>query len=145
MLLLSDGNRAEGRLTSAEMSQLLGMHINTVDRIRKRLVLEGEQPALDRKPRATPPILPKIDGHAEVARRLEIHRTPRNGSWLNVAEIELCVLSRQCLDRRIVTRAELTRATEAWEVERNADGSKVSWRFTTEDARIRLMHLYPQI
>jgi hypothetical protein len=85
---------------------------------------------------------------AEQARRLrerlEIHYTPRSGSWLNVAEIELAALSKQCLDRRIGSAAELARQVGAWEQERNADGSKVQWRFTTNDARIRLRHLYPQ-
>jgi DDE superfamily endonuclease len=80
-----------------------------------------------------------------LARRLEIHHTPRNGSWLNVAEIELSVLSRQCLDRRIGSSAQLVRETKAWEAARNADGSRVIWRFTTEDARTRLWHLYPQL
>jgi hypothetical protein len=80
-----------------------------------------------------------------LARRLEIHYTPRNGSWLNVAEIELSVLARQCLGRRIGSRAELAAEVAAWEAERNADGSRVVWRFTTPDARIKLKHLYPQI
>jgi hypothetical protein len=86
---------------------------------------------------------------AEVAhrlsQRLDIHYTPRSGSWLNVAEIELGTLSRQCLDRRIGSAAELSRETAAWERVRNADGSTVQWRFTTADARIRLRHLYPQV
>lgn len=86
---------------------------------------------------------------AEVAhrlsQRLEIHYTPRSGSWLNVAEIELGVLSRQCLDRRIGSAAELSRETAAWQRMRNAEGSTVQWRFTTADARIRLRHLYPQV
>jgi hypothetical protein len=80
-----------------------------------------------------------------LARRLEIHHTPRNGSWLNVAEIELSVLGRQCLDRRISSEAELDSECAAWERARNAEGCPVSWRFTTEDARIKLSHLYPQI
>lgn len=79
-----------------------------------------------------------------LARRLEIHYTPRKGSWLNVAEIELSVLARQCLDRRIGSPGELQAEVAAWEVDRNADGSRVIWRFTTADARIKLRHLYPQ-
>jgi hypothetical protein len=79
-----------------------------------------------------------------LARRLEIHYTPRNGSWLNVAEIELSVLTRQCLARRIATRAELAREIARWERDRNADASRVVWRFRTEDARIKLRHLYPR-
>lgn len=81
----------------------------------------------------------------ELARRLEIIYTPRNGSWLNVAEIELSVLSRQCLDRRIATAEVLQSECAAWEAARNAEGSRVVWRFTTADARIKLRHLYPQI
>ena len=76
--------------------------------------------------------------------RLEIHYTPRNGSWLNIAEIELSVLSRQCLDRRIGSASELARELASWQNQRNTDASVVKWRFTTEDARIRLRHLYPQ-
>jgi hypothetical protein len=80
-----------------------------------------------------------------LARRLDIHHTPRSGSWLNVAEIELSVLARQCLGRRIATAAELRAEVTAWERRRNADGSRVVWRFTTRDARIKLRHLYPHI
>lgn len=86
---------------------------------------------------------PAEEAH-RLARRLEIHYTPRNGSWLNVAEIELSVLSRQCLDRRIASPAELDAEIAAWQRERNAEGSRVIWRFRTEDARIKLKHLYPQ-
>ena len=78
-----------------------------------------------------------------MARRLEIYHTPRNGSWLNVAEIELSVLSEQCLDRRISTVAELKNELEAWPQERNRTASKVIWRFSTENARVKLKHLYP--
>jgi hypothetical protein len=85
---------------------------------------------------------------AEVAhrlrQRLEIHYTPRSGSWLNVAEIELSILSRQCLDRRIGSAEDLAREVAAWQEKRNAENSTVKWRFTTADARIRLRHLYPQ-
>lgn len=80
-----------------------------------------------------------------LARRLEIHYTPRNGSWLNVAEIELSVLARQCLDRRIGSAAELAQELAAWEADRNADRSGVTWQFTTADARIRLRSLYPPV
>jgi hypothetical protein len=87
---------------------------------------------------------PADEAH-RLARRLEIHYTPRNGSWLNVAEIELSVLTRQCLDRRIGSPAQLQRELAAWEVERNAAQTILSWRMTTSDARIKLRHLYPQI
>jgi len=79
-----------------------------------------------------------------LARRLEIHYTPRHGSWLNVAEIELSVLSRQCLEQRIGTAEELGAAIQAWQRERNAERCRVHWRFTTDNARIKLAHLYPQ-
>jgi transposase len=65
VLLWSDGNRPGGRLTRDEIAERLGMHVNTVDRLRKRFVLEGEAPALNRKPRTTPPVPPKIDGRVE--------------------------------------------------------------------------------
>lgn len=77
--------------------------------------------------------------------RLEIHHTPKHGSWLNIAEIELSVLSRQCLDRRIPDADTLTREVAAWEQARNANLHPVNWRFTTSDARIKLKRLYPSI
>ena len=78
-----------------------------------------------------------------IADRLEIHYTPKHGSWLDMAEIELSILSRQCLDRRIDNAEELTREVAAWEAERNASKAKVNWRFTTDNARIKLAKLYP--
>src|SRR5262245_47515353 len=78
-----------------------------------------------------------------IAERLEIHHTPKHGSWLNVAEIELSVLARQCLDRRIGDAEELQREAAAWEEERNERGVEVRWRFTTAEARIKLHRLYP--
>lgn len=79
-----------------------------------------------------------------LAQRLEIHYTPVHGSWLNVAEIELSVLSRQCLNRRIGSTQQLRSEVAAWVQERNADKSRVVWQFKTADARIKLRHLYPQ-
>ena len=78
-----------------------------------------------------------------LARKLEIHFTPKHGSWLNVAEIELSVLSRQCLDRRIPDLPTLDREVAAWQHRRNAAGGRIDWQFTTADARIKLKHLYP--
>lgn len=75
--------------------------------------------------------------------KLEIHYTPKHGSWLNMAEIEFSVLSRQCLDRRIGTEEELVREVTAWVNARNASGATVNWQFTTADARIKLRRLYP--
>jgi hypothetical protein len=80
-----------------------------------------------------------------LADRLELHYTPKHGSWLNMAEIELAVLAEQCLDRRLADRAILEREVAAWQAARNASGRGVNWRFTTEDARIKLKHLYPTI
>jgi hypothetical protein len=87
---------------------------------------------------------PAAEAH-RLARRLEIVHTPRSGSWLNVAEIELAALARQCLDRRIGSAAEVDAECAAWERARNAEGSRVRWRFTTADARVKLRHLYPQV
>ncbi len=79
-----------------------------------------------------------------LAKRLEIHYTPKHGSWLNIAEIELSVMTRQCLGRRIPSIAELSHELSAWVQARN-DGQKgVDWQFTTSDARIKLKRLYPQ-
>lgn len=84
------------------------------------------------------------EAHA-LRQRLELHFTPRSGSWLNVAEIELGVLSRQCLNRRIPTTAELQSEIAAWQTERNAGASKVRWQFSIDDARRKLHRLYPQL
>jgi hypothetical protein len=78
-----------------------------------------------------------------LADKLELHHTPRHGSWLNMAEIELAVLTQQCLDRRLADQATLEREVSAWQAARNRAGRGVNWRFTTEDARIKLKHLYP--
>ena len=80
-----------------------------------------------------------------LADRLELHYTPKHGSWLNMAEIELAMLGQQCLDRRLADRATLEREVAAWQAARNDSGRGVDWRFTTEDARIKLKHLYPAI
>ena len=80
-----------------------------------------------------------------IAERIEVHHTPKHGSWLNVAEIELSVLSRQCLDRRIESVDELLKELEPWAEERNDRAVGVKWRFTTADARIKLRRLYPAI
>jgi transposase len=77
--------------------------------------------------------------------KLEFHYTPKHGSWLNMAEIEFSVLSRQCLERRIADRETLAAEVAAWEEERNASGATVDWHFTTADARIKLKHLYPSL
>jgi hypothetical protein len=80
-----------------------------------------------------------------LASRLEIHCTPKHGSWLNMAETELSVLCRQCLDRRIDCKQTMTQEVATWESERNANESTIDWQFTTADARIKLKRLYPSI
>jgi hypothetical protein len=77
--------------------------------------------------------------------KLELHYTPKHGSWLNIAEIELSVLSRQCLDRRVPDMATLGREVTAWEEHRNSAACPVDWRFTTDDARIKLKRLHPSL
>ncbi|MBF0448725.1 MAG: transposase, partial [Magnetococcales bacterium] len=78
-----------------------------------------------------------------IADRLEIHYTPKHGSWLNMAEIEFSALSRQCLDRRIPDKESLQKAVGIWNKRRNATKSKVDWRFSVSDARAKLKKLYP--
>ena len=80
-----------------------------------------------------------------IAERLEIHYTPKHGSWLNMAEIEIGVMARQCLDRRLPDQNTLRREVDAWQERRNQEAIRVNWRFTTEDARIKLKSLYPSI
>lgn len=79
-----------------------------------------------------------------IAERFEIHYTPKHGSWLNMAETEIGVMSRQCLSRRIPTRDDMAFQVKAWTCSRNAANLTVDWQFTTEDARIKLKHLYPK-
>jgi hypothetical protein len=80
-----------------------------------------------------------------IANKLEFHYTPKHGSWLNMAEIELSVLAKQCLDRRISSQDVLAEEVAAWEKRRNDLKAKIDWQFTTEDARIKLKRLYPTI
>ena len=77
--------------------------------------------------------------------RFEWHYTPKHGSWLNMAETELSVLSSQCLDRRIATKQMLTEEVVAWEAARNKHHAKADWQFTTDDARVKLKRLYPSL
>lgn len=96
----------------------------------------------------TPAALYSAFAPAEAKRiwdRLEFHYTPKHGSWLNMAEIELSVLSRQCLDQRIPDQEALKSETAAWEARRNTAKATIEWRFTTVDARIKLKKLYPTL
>jgi len=83
-------------------------------------------------------------GAHRLTNRLEIHNTPKHGSWLNIAECELSVLQRQCLDRRIETAEFLGSEVTAWQADRNQTANKVYWQFTTSDARVKLRRLYPE-
>ena len=78
-----------------------------------------------------------------LADKLEIHHTPKHGSWLNMAEIEIGILSRQCLSEYISTKEAMIQEVSAWQSRRNAQGGTVNWQFTTKDARIKLKKLYP--
>lgn len=80
-----------------------------------------------------------------LAERLEIHYTPKHGSWLNIAEIELSALNGQCLQRRIPTIDLMRREISSWQLHRNNRGAPINWRFTTNDARIKLVRLYPKL
>jgi len=85
---------------------------------------------------------PPAEAH-RLRQKLEFHYTPKHGSWLNMAEIELSVLARQCLHRRIATAATLQRELAAVEAARNAARATIDWQFTTPQARVKLRHLYP--
>lgn len=87
---------------------------------------------------------PPAEAH-RLAARLEIHYTPKHGSWLNIAEIELSALNGQCLQRRIPTIEVMRREISAWQLHRNHRGAPINWHFTTEDARIKLIRLYPKL
>jgi DDE superfamily endonuclease len=87
---------------------------------------------------------PPAMAHA-LARRFEFHHTPAHGSWLNVAELELSALDRQCLDRRLPNRQALAAEVAAWTTARNATPVTIAWQFTTADARIKLKRLYPAL
>jgi transposase len=80
-----------------------------------------------------------------LAQKLEIHYTPKHGSWLNMAEIELSILSRQCLERRVPNFERLEAEVAAWQERRDEKGGKIEWRFSTDDARIKLKRLYPSL
>jgi len=80
----------------------------------------------------------------DLARRLEIHYTPKHGSWLNIAEIELSAMTTQCLDRRIGDIDTLRKELSTWQHNRNSNHKGVKWQFTTQDARIKLHHIYPK-
>ena len=121
------------------MKDLVDIHFPEADLIRV---------VLDNLNVHNPAFLYEVFEPAEAKRildKLEFHFTPKHGSWLNMAEIEFSVLSRQCLDRRIGDEATLIQEITSWEENRNKVKGTVNWQFTTEDARIKLKNLYPSI
>ena len=94
------------------------------------------------KPASLYELFPAVEAR-RLALRFEWHYTPKHGSWLNVAETELSVLSRQCLGQYFLTSEDLAKAVTAWKNSRNNQQKGINWRFTTDDARIKLKHLYP--
>ncbi len=122
-----------------EIKELVDVHYPQADRV--TLVMDNLNTHV-------PASLNEAFGPPEARRlidRLEMVYTPKHGSWLNIAEIELNVLGRQCLGRRVPDKPTLTREAAAWETQRNAEQAKVDWRFTTPDARIKLKRLYPNL
>jgi len=87
----------------------------------------------------------KPERRAVLSERFEIHHAPKHGSWLNMAEIEISTLSRQCLGRHIPSMKEMAAEVRSWVAQRNAEKATVRWQFTAADARIRLRHLYPLV
>ena len=131
------------RRTKADWAQVVRQLVDEDYPDKKRIVL-----VMDNLNTHHPAALYDASEPAEarrIAERLEIHYTPKHGSWLNMAEIELGVLARQCLDRRIPDQETLHGETQAWYSQRNQDAIRVDWRFTTQDARIKLKSLYPSI
>jgi transposase len=133
--------KATGRRTARDLAEVLRELVEEVHEDADRVVLvtdnlnthgpgclyEAFEPARARR----------------IAAKLEWHYTPRHGSWLNVAEVELAALSRQCLGRRIASREDLAREVAAWQDERNEARVTARWQFTTAKARVKLRRLYP--
>jgi hypothetical protein len=124
---------------AACMRDLVDMHFPQAKRIR---VVEDNLNT--HTPAALYEVLPPEEAK-RILDRLEFHYTPKHGSWLNMAEIELSVLNGQCLDRRIADKPTLEKEVAAWEKTRNERRATVNWRFTTAEARIKLKRLYPSL
>ena len=121
------------------MRALVDIHFSQAERI---VLVEDQLNTHD--PAALYEVFPPAEAK-RILDRLELHFTPKHGSWLNMAEIEFSVLSRQCLDRYIPSRTMLVEEVNVWEKDRNTSGATVDWRFTTADARIKLKKLYPTV
>jgi hypothetical protein len=120
------------------MAELVDVHFPEAEKI--RVVLDNLS---THTPAALYDVFPPADAR-RILRKLEFHPTPVHGSWLNMAEIELAVLARQCLHRRIPDATTMAREVAAWEARRNRHPATIDWRFTTKDARIKLKRLYPK-
>ena len=122
---------------AAQMQQLVDVHYPAAERI--RVVMDNLN---THKPASLYEAFPPAEAR-RLLRRLEFHYTPKHASWLDMAEIELSVLTTQCLNRRIPDRESLERDIAAWQRQRNQAGIPVKWRFTLQQARTTLLHLYP--
>ena len=135
--------RVRDRRTAVDWAHVIKEVVDDLYPDAERIVL-----VMDQLNTHTPASLYEAFPPAEAKRladKLELHYTPKHGSWLDMAELELSVLARQCLDDRFPDRDALTAAVAAWEAERNASQVAIDWRFTSADARIKLKHLYPSI
>jgi len=149
ILLLADEGEFGPCKTDAEVVAALQTSVRTVDRV------DGDFPqarrirlVMDNLNTHTGAALYETFPPAEARRlleKLEFHDTPKHASWLNMAEIEIGIMSRQCLNRRIADRAVLAREVAAWETDRNHRQAKIHWTFTIETARRKLNKLYPSI
>jgi Homeodomain-like domain len=144
ILLKADVSEGGPGWSDNKIIAALDISVSMVYRVRKQLVEEGLEAVLSRKQRATPAVPRIFDGEAPGrAVRMALHA--KHGSWLDLAESELGVLSAQCLDRRISDKPTLIDEIAAWQHDRNTHHTKSDWHFTTKDARVKLKHLYPSI
>jgi hypothetical protein len=138
--------RRTGQDFAEQMRALVDHHFPEAERI--RVVPAYRTGRLDNLNTHTPAALYAAFPAAEARRlvsKLEFHYTPKHGSWLNMAETELSVLQRQCLDQRFPELAAVRQRVAAWQARRNDERATITWRFTTSDARIKLAYLYPSI
>ena len=129
-----------------DAAKALGVSTRTIEKLKKRFVEEGLESAIERKPSTRRPTI-KFDGEFDARiMQLACSECPQGASrWLNICEIELSVLSRQCLNRRIGTMETIKSEVEKWQRDRNNKEASINWRFTNEKARIKLKRLYPKL
>jgi len=146
ILLKADISRAGEGWSDSRIVKALETSLSMVYRVRKKartIVLVQDNLNIHSKA-SLYEAFPAAEAR-RLVERFEWHYTPKHGSWLDLAESELGVLSCQCLDRRIPDKQTLIDEIEAWENDRNANHAKANWHFTTPDARVKLKHLYPSI